>query len=252
MKPIRTLFVAVLVLAVTAPANAQLGGLKKKLKEKAVEAGLEKATGESSSAAPAKKAWPQFKEDEVSHFSAKTFDGFIASWKKELEWNTLSSAEQDRRTKQHDDEVAAADAKIEKWKECLKTALTQDEEIEIAMKYQSEMQTAAEKAANTNNMTEYTKTQSAIIEKINKDKKVITDKRCGAEPKYEYRPWPPYADRSSWLMKERLQAFLAVRAEKGASAAYTLVLANPEEQKILEARAAEIEQLFAQEAKPRR
>jgi hypothetical protein len=246
MKPIRTLFVAVLVLAVTAPANAQFGSIKKKLKEKAAQAGVEKVVGsEEKSSAPAKTTYPQWKEGEVERFTAADFDKFIAMWKTELAETQAQRDEMDRQAQLKQKRSEALKAK---WDTCSKNAVTLEQYMEVQQKYNAEIQAAAEKSAATNNPAEFTKVTLSVQEKIDKDIKVLQEKKCGLEPKIEY------AQRSgtfaSFRMKERLQAYLTVRAHQGAAAAAAVVLANDVEAKILEARADEVQQLFNGELKP--
>lgn len=212
---------AFLLLLVPFSAFAQLDALKNRIRSK-----------------PAEKPATQWKHGErPAPLTAAGLDKFTTDWKAELKYNAMSNAERQRIDEQRTRAAEEASRKKEQWKQCTKTALSVDEAMAMSQKLQQRMmelaqsgdQNAAEKAS-----AEY---QKMVLQRV--------EKKCGPEPKAEAAAGTtPMAD---GRIKEWIGAYLMVRKDRGPDAAARIVLATPEEAKLLESRLPQLQQLAIQD-----
>lgn len=233
----RMLMAALLLSVVPATGHAQLGGLKK-LKDKA--AGI---AGESDSKSSSNQSAPkQWKAGErVPPLTIEQLDDVIKRWQADLEYMALSEKEKTRR----DEEAAAAQAAIDAKKEardaCMKN-VAPDDILPLQEKMQARVMELAQ-AGDANAATKaYKEMQDAVM--------TMMVKKCGPEPKNETAASPQIMfSESQFKLREWLQAYFAVLAEKGPAAAAEIVLASDEEVKLIESRMTQLKQLIATEAK---
>jgi hypothetical protein len=236
MKTLRVLFACSLVMAIAMPAHAQLGGLKNKLKAKVT--GTEKASDEKPAAKPDAKG----NRYGQSALTATDIDDFIATWKKELEFYGLPQKEQDKILAVYNAREDAFRIRQDKWGDCSRTAVTEDEVLDITAKLQQELM---EKSMSGADAKEITKLQVEFPKKYQKELQALSEKKCGLKPKDEnVDPRPAYA---SLGMKEFFMAYLGARKDKGAAAAAEAVMATDEEAKLIEARLAVLQELQVKE-----
>lgn len=221
----RSLLVLLLISLLPASASAQLGRLKQLGREV-----LEKKAGLTQNTS---KPTQWKKGERVSPFTAGELDAFIASWNAQIQYNSLSEKERQRRDQQAQRRRDEYDTKKEKYDDCVDNAMTPADAMELQQEMAQRMMDAAQKGDPNPNAKAIEWMQKAAAQKV--------EKKCGPLPKKPVVDEAP--SMNNMRMEEWLTAYVAVREESDAESAAGVVLASESEMKLLEARLPQLRRL---------
>lgn len=226
IRQVRCALLALLLITlVPATGHAQLGGLKKKLKEKA---GLEKT---EEKAPPGHRVVPYKPGERIDFLTTESLEQFIEAAKAEMAYNALTPKERERADQQKVAREEAIAAKKERHSKCLGTIPVADM-MQIQTQFQQRVMQLAQ-AGDPNPVGKAT-------EEMQQAQSKLMDKKCGPDIKDEA------ADlRVDYQVREWICVYIAVREEVGPAAAAAAVLATESEVKMLEPHLAALQKICA-------
>jgi hypothetical protein len=203
----------IVFVVVPASANAQLGALKKKLKEKASGIGGDRPVAQWKAG---ERAGP-FTQDGVA--------AFLATWKTELDYQALSSKERERVDAEDEAKKEGMAAKKEERNKCAQNAVGVNDIVELQGKMQARA-TQLEQAGDANGPMKAAQEMEAGMEKL-------IAKKCG--PAITSESGSRIGTSKFHRTKEWVCSYVAIRSELGRERAAAAVLATEEEVGVLEA-----------------